>query len=210
MLITFEGLDSSGKSTQAQKLSERLQQSKQNVLLLREPGGTPLSEHLRTLLLDRIHLSITSLSEFLLFSASRAQLVQTVIRPALENKSIVVCDRFYDSSIAYQGWGRGLPVEEIKKVNKIVTGGLQPDVTFLLDIPVDEVIKRKISAGYGTDRIESSGTSFYKKVREGYISIAREEPERVHVINGMQPIADIHEQLWQKIEERVSQTANNV
>ncbi len=195
MLITFEGLDSSGKSTQAQRMSERLQTSGKDVLLLREPGGTPLSEHMRTILLDRIHLSITPMAEFLMFSASRAQLVEAVIKPALAKGTIVVCDRFYDSSTAYQGWGRGLPVQEIKDVNMFVTGGLKPDLTFMLDIPVEAVIARKISAGYGTDRIESSGTMFYKKVREGYRTLAQEEPARFRVIDGMQPIAEIHNQI---------------
>ena len=200
MLITFEGLDSSGKSTQAQIMSDRLKDSGSDVMLIREPGGTPLSEHLRTLLLDRIHLSITSMAEFMMFSASRAQLTETVIRPALEKKSTVICDRFYDSSTAYQGWGRGLPVDQIKRVNSIVTGGLKPDLTLFLDIPVKEVVGRKISAGYGTDRIESAGSTFYTKVREGYLALIREEPERIRLVDGMQPIMDIHDQLWKVIQ----------
>ncbi len=196
MLLTFEGLDSSGKSTQAQRFFERLNSGGRKALLLREPGGTPVSEHIRTLLLDRQHLSITPLSEFLLFSASRAQLVDSVIRPAIEEGTIVVCDRFTDSSTAYQGWGRGVPLDDIGQINRIATRGLVPDRTIILDIPIEEIHARKIAAGYGTDRIENAGTPFFRKVREGYLAIAKNEPDRVVVINGMRPIDEIHKEIW--------------
>ncbi len=201
MLLTFEGLDSSGKSTQAQRIVEKLNSAGYTTLLLREPGGTPVSEHLRTLLLDRHHLAISPRTEFLMFSASRAQLVESVIRPSLAEGTIVVCDRFYDSSTAYQGWGRGLPVGDILEVTRIATGGLVPDRTIVLDIPVSEVLARKITAGYGTDRIENAGESFYGKVREGYLSIAASEPSRVTVIDGMRPIEAIHAEIWDIVRQ---------
>jgi dTMP kinase len=201
MLLTFEGLDSSGKSTQAQLLVDRLNSNGYKTLLIREPGGTPLSEHLRTILLDRQHLAITPTSEFFMFSASRAQLVESVIRPALTNGTIVVCDRFYDSSTAYQGWGRGLPLEEIKRINRVATGGLVPDRTIILDIPIEEILSRKIAAGYGSDRIENAGSIFYQKVREGYHAIAREEPARVILMNGLRTIEEIQTEIWHCIQQ---------
>ncbi len=201
MLLTFEGLDSSGKSTQAQLLVDRLNQNGYRTLLLREPGGTPLSEHLRTLLLDRQHLAITPMSEFLMFSASRAQLVESVIRPALDEGTIVICDRFYDSSTAYQGWGRGLRLNEIQRINQVATGGLVPDRTIILDISIEEILTRKIAAGYGTDRIENAGNLFYQKVREGYHAIAREEPTRIVLINGLRPIEEIHKEIWHLVQQ---------
>ncbi|MGD0337429.1 MAG: dTMP kinase [Bacteroidota bacterium] len=201
MLLTFEGLDSSGKSTQAQLLVDRLNQNGYRTLLLREPGGTPLSEHLRTLLLDRQHLAITPMSEFLMFSASRAQLVESVIRPALDEGTIVICDRFYDSSTVYQGWGRGLRLDEIQRINHVATGGLVPDRTIILDISIEEILTRKIAAGYGTDRIENAGNLFYQKVREGYHAIAREEPTRIILINGLRPIEEIHKEIWHLVQQ---------
>lgn len=201
MLWTFEGLDSSGKSTQAEMLVDKLHVNGFKALLLREPGGTPLSEQLRTLLLDRQHLAITPMSEFLMFSASRAQLVDSIIRPALASGTIVVCDRFYDSSTAYQGWGRGLPLDDIKRINRVATGSITPDRTIFLDIPVDEILTRKIAAGYGSDRIESSGNVFYQKVREGYHAIAQEEPARVILINGLRPIEEIHTEIWHLFQQ---------
>jgi dTMP kinase len=201
MLLTFEGLDSSGKSTQAQLLADRLNANGYKTLLLREPGGTQLSEHLRTLLLDQKHLAITPLSEFFIFSASRAQLVDSVIRPALAEGTVVICDRFFDSSTAYQGWGRGLPLETIQHVNRVATGGLLPDRTVIFDIPVEEIVSRKITAGYGTDRIENAGNSFYQKVRDGYHAIAREDPARVVLMDGLRPIEEIHKELWRLIQQ---------
>ncbi len=201
MLLTFEGLDSSGKSTQAQLLADRLNANGYKTLLIREPGGTQLSEHLRTLLLDQRHLTITPLSEFFIFSASRAQLVDSVIRPALAEGTVVICDRFFDSSTAYQGWGRGLPLEEIQYINRVATGGILPDRTVILDIPVEEIFSRKITAGYGTDRIENAGNTFYKKVRDGYHAIAREDPARVILMDGLRPIEELHKELWRLIQQ---------
>lgn len=201
MLLTFEGIDSSGKSTQAQLLVDNLNANGYKTLLLREPGGTPLSEQLRTLLLDRQHLIITPMSEFLMFSASRAQLVESIIRPALAEGTIIVCDRFYDSSTAYQGWGRGLPLDEIKRINRVATGGLIPDRTIILDIPIEEIISRKVAAGYGSDRIENTGNTFYQRVREGYRAIALEETERVILMNGLRPIEEIHTDIWHLIQQ---------
>jgi dTMP kinase len=206
MFITFEGLDCSGKSTQAKLLADRLSHERHNVLVLREPGGTEVGEKIRAILLDKKTEGMTPVSEFLLFSASRSQLVEEVIRPALEAKMVVVCDRFYDSSTAYQGWGRQIPLEAVEIVNTRATGGLNPDITFLIDIPVSEV-GRRLSRIRSSDRMESVGKEFYERVRQGYHKIAEEE-SRVRIIDGMQPIDTIHDIIYEHIEQTFAQKAN--
>jgi dTMP kinase len=199
MLITFEGLDYSGKSTQIKLLAERLTTEKQRVLVLREPGGTPIGERIRAILLDKLSAAMTPVGEFLLFSASRTQLVETVVKPALEAGTIVICDRFYDSSAAYQGWGRGLSLDAIKTINQIATDGLVPDVTFFIDIPLDEVERRIRERKEGKDRMESSGRAFYERVQRGYLELATMEP-RFCVINGTKSIEEIHALVWNMVE----------
>jgi dTMP kinase len=208
MLITFEGLDFSGKSTQVRLLSERLSLENFNVLVLREPGGTEIGEKIRTILLDKEVSGMTDASELFLFSASRSQLVEEVIKPALEGGMVVLCDRFYDSTTAYQGWGRGLSREAIDVVNLFATSGLTPDVTFFLDLPIDEVEKRMLRAKSGKDRMESNGEGFYEKVREGYLSLAKKE-KRFVVIDAKQSIESIQDAVWQKVEKLVSKIAKS-
>jgi len=208
MLITFEGLDFSGKSTQVRLLSERLSLENFNVLVLREPGGTEIGEKIRTILLDKEVSGMTDASELFLFSASRSQLVEEVIKPALEGGMVVLCDRFYDSTTAYQGWGRGLSREAIDVVNSFATSGLTPDVTFFLDLPIDEVEKRMLRAKSGKDRMESNGEGFYEKVREGYLSLAKKE-KRFVVIDAKQSIESIQDAVWQKVEKLVSKIAKS-
>lgn len=195
MLITFEGLDYSGKSTQIKLLAERLTLEKQRVLVLREPGGTPIGERIRSILLDQHSGGLTPVGEFLLFSASRSQLVERVINPALASGTIVICDRFYDSSTAYQGWGRGIPLDAIRAINRIATDGVAPDVTFYIDIPLDEVERRIRERKEGKDRMESSGRSFYERVQKGYLDLARAE-ERIHIVDGTMSIEEIHNTIW--------------
>lgn len=216
MLITFEGLDCSGKTTQAKLLVEhleRIQKTDDNsvsghilpgrkVLFLREPGGTDLSERIRTILLDTEHSSMNHITELFLFSAARAQLVSDVIKPALERGDVVVCDRFYDSTTAYQGWGRGIDHEGVKRLNRIATSGVTPDVTFYLDIDSGEVERRKALAGLREDRMESSGIAFYDRVREGYLEIARTEAHRFVVLNGTEPIDVLKEKIWTIVMQR--------
>ena len=146
MLITFEGLDYSGKSTQVQLLADRLALQDHRVLVLREPGGTDIGEKIRKMLLDKNNEGMTEASELFLFSASRSQLIQEVVHPALDAGMVVICDRYYDSTTAYQGYGRGISPDVIHAINQYATGGLVPDVTFFLDIPIREIEKRMNSA----------------------------------------------------------------
>ncbi|MGA9364655.1 MAG: dTMP kinase [Bacteroidota bacterium] len=217
MLITFEGLDCSGKTTQAKLLVERLEKiqkaeddvasehilPRRRVLFLREPGGTDLSERIRTILLDTKHSNMSHTTELFLFSAARAQLVSDVIKPALERGDLVVCDRFYDSTTAYQGWGRGIDHEGVKTLNRIATWGVSPDLTFYLDIDSSEVERRKALAGLREDRMESSGKAFYDRVREGYLEIARTETRRFVVLNGIEPIDVLKEKIWAVVSQRL-------
>lgn len=202
MFITFEGIDFSGKSTQATLLVERLKKAKQVVHFLREPGGTKISERIRDILLDKTHLEMTEAAELLLFSASRTQLVAEVILPALRHGEIVVCDRYYDSTTAYQGYGRGFNLEAVHHINKIATAGIAPDLTILVDIPVDEIERRKAAAGMTFDRMESGGREFYERVRQGYLEIARSEPNRFVRIDGLASVNDVSAQVWKAVERR--------
>jgi len=195
MFLTFEGLDFSGKTTQARKLADRLGR-RQNVVTLREPGGTRISERLRELLLDKQHLELCDAAELFLFSASRAQLVSEVIRPALQRGDIVICDRFYDSTTAYQGYGRGLNLEAIRQINTLASGGTDPDLTIVVDIPVGEIERRRQATGQSYDRMESSGRLFYERVRTGFRTLAEHSPERVVCLDGTRSIDDLHEEIW--------------
>ena len=200
MLITFEGLDYSGKSTQVQLLADRLTLKDHRVLVLREPGGTDIGEKIRKMLLDKNNEEMTEASELFLFSASRSQLVQEVVHPALDGGMVVICDRYYDSTTAYQGYGRGISLDVIHAMNQYATGGLSPDVTFFLDIPIREIEKRMNSAKTNKDRMESSGMEFYERVRNGFLQIARSET-RCCVLDGMKPIDDLHELIWQQVTD---------
>ena len=195
MFLTVEGLDFSGKTTQARKLADRLGR-RQNVVTLREPGGTRISERLRELLLDKQHLELCDAAELFLFSASRAQLVSEVIRPALQRGDIVICDRFYDSTTAYQGYGRGLNLEAIRQINTLASGGTDPDLTIVVDIPVGEIERRRQATGQSYDRMESSGRLFYERVRTGFRTLAEHSPERVVCLDGTRSIDDLHEEIW--------------
>lgn len=203
MFITFEGLDSSGKSTQAKLLVDYLKQEGKDVVVLREPGGTAISEKIRDLLLDKQHLEIGQKAELLLFSAARTQLVDQVIRPALLAGKIVVCDRFYDSTTAYQGYGRGLDLGEVRTINTIATSGTTPDLTLFVDVDLEELARRRRNAGVVPDRMESSGKSFYEKVLHGYRNIAAAEPQRVVIINGMRPVDEIQQEIRSIIQQRL-------
>ncbi len=191
MFMTFEGVDFSGKTTQAQILVEKLSR-KRAVCFLREPGGTPISEQIRKILLDRKTLELTHEAELLLFSASRAQLVAQVIRPALQRGEIVICDRFYDSTTAYQGYGRGLDLDAVRTVNTFATNNLVPDLTIVVDIPVEEIERRKQAAGKGFDRMESAGREFFERVRAGYNTLCEQDPRRVIRVDGLRPVEVIH------------------
>ena len=196
MFITFEGLDNSGKSTQVQMLAEHLTRKGHRVLVLREPGGTEIGERIRTMLLDKNNISMTEASELFLFSASRSQLVKEIIKPALEGGMAVLCDRYYDSTTAYQGWGRGISLEVISAINRYASDNLVPDITFLLDIPIKEIEKRILRAKKNNDRMESSGLEFYERVRNGYLDLAKKEP-RYRLLDALQTVDDIHDAIWE-------------
>jgi|SRR5690606_6413128 dTMP kinase len=205
MLITFEGIDGSGKSTQAHLLIERLRQSGRVPLLVREPGGTEVSERIRSILLEP-GLHIVPFAEMLLFSAARAQLVAEVIQPAIANGQIVICDRFYDSTTAYQGGGRGVENPEwIRSFNNRVTGGLVPDRTYYFDISpevaYDRRHQRNTATTAGEDRLESAGIAFYERVRKAYLDLNRAEPDRILVLDGSESIESLHQKVWDDVSD---------
>lgn len=198
MFITFEGIDGSGKSTQIQLLKEMLEKRNHVVTTLREPGGNILSEQIRQLLLDSRE-QVDPRCELLLFTAARAQLVSSVIRPALEAGNIVICDRYIDSSVAYQGYGRGLSIESIESINDFATAGLIPDITFIFDLSVDDAAKR---AGFRSndnqtkpDRMERSGDAFFERTKEGYLEIAKKSDRNIFIINANDAMNDIRQQV---------------
>jgi dTMP kinase len=206
MFMTFEGVDCSGKTTQAAMLVDVLRARGGAIVhFIREPGGTAISERLREILLDRSNLELSELTELFLFSASRAQLVAQLILPALARGEIVVCDRFYDSTTAYQGYGRGLDLEAVRRINAVATAGTEPDLTVLVDIPVGEIEARKKASGGAPDRMENAGRAFYERVRKGYLAIAREQPGRFVVIDGMRNVNDIALDIRRAVEERLEQ-----
>lgn len=187
-LITFEGVDGSGKSTQATLLRDLLTEQGYRVTFLREPGGTPISEQIRRILLDRKSEGISFRSELLLYLAARAEVVDKVIGPALGEKQIVIADRFYDSTYAYQIQGRLLPAKVVKMANKFAADSLKPDLTFLVDLPVRLAQKRLLQE---KDRLESEGIYFQQRVRDGFLELARAEPRRIIVLDGREKVTDI-------------------
>jgi dTMP kinase len=205
MFITFEGIDCCGKSTQARLLAERLEATGREVLMLREPGNTRLSEHIREILLNKQYDEMNERTELLLFSASRAQLVAEVILPALAQDKIVICDRFYDSTVAYQGYGRQLPLEDIIHINRIATQELVPDMTFFIDVCPEVAFERCRERFEGRDRMEESGVRFYERVMNGYMRIAQENGARFYIVNGHKRIDDVNATIWRLIQERSSE-----
>jgi dTMP kinase len=200
MFITFEGIDFSGKSTQIELLKDYLVDHNKKVEILREPGGTEISEKVRKILLDNKNEKMFAEAELLLFSASRAQLVREKIRPYLQKGIYVISDRFHDSSTAYQGYGRGIPIEVVKQVHELVIGDTSPDVTFFIDIPVGIANERKKKKSkVKLDRIELADIEFYNRVRSGYLEIARQE-EHFKVIDGTQTIETIQNQIISELE----------
>ena len=200
IFITFEGIDGCGKSTQTALCKTWLEELGRNVLLVREPGGTKIGERIRELLLDKKNSSMAPMTELFLFEAARAQIVEETIKPALSEGTIVICDRFFDSSYAYQGCARGLGPEMVSRLNMDATGGLAPDITFFLDISVEGAIKRRNTRGEEKDRIESAGDSFQEKVREGFIRAASED-KRIVTVDASADPETIFKQIQDKIKE---------
>ena len=203
MFITFEGLDFSGKSTQVRLLSENLTRRGIKTVVLRDPGGTVIGERIRSVLLDRESLHMSDFTELFLFSASRSQLVSELVKPALESGTIVVLDRFYDSTTAYQGWGRGLSLDSIAAINRIASHGLVPTITYFMDIPVEEVERRMVHLKASADRMEMNGRAFYERVREGFLKLASVEP-RFEVIDGTLGVDEIHKAVLARFEKEIA------
>jgi dTMP kinase len=192
--VTFEGGERTGKSTQIAALAERLRAAGRDVVTSREPGGTRLGERLREALFEGD--SPAPQAELLIFAAARAQLVHELIRPALDRGAIVLCDRFADSTVAYQQYGRGLDPALVASVNAAATGGLVPTLTVLLDMPPDEARRR---GDEQTDYIEREESAFHDRVREGYLALARDEPDRWVTFDAGLPVETLTEQIWKRL-----------
>jgi len=204
MLITFEGPEGSGKTTQARLLLEHLEKSGIRAILLREPGGTPLGDQIRDIVKHVRDLNPTPRAEVLLFAASRAQLVDQVIRPRLGEGYVVVCDRYSDSTLAYQGYGRGLPLDEVECVVEMASEGVVPDLTFLLDLPPELGLSRnRQEPSPDWDRFEEEDLEFHRRVREGYLQLARLDPHRWVILDATKPIAELHASICRTVEERL-------
>lgn len=200
MFITFEGIDGSGKSTQIILLRQKLLETDHAVTVFREPGGTEISEKVRSLLLNP-EFDIDPVAELLLFSSARAQLIAEKVRPLLNRGEVVILDRFYDSTTAYQGYGRGsLPLADIHRLNKMASHNTKPDLTFYLQISLEEAQRRTARAE--KDRMEQAGSSFYTKVIEGFEALAEKE-ERFHTIAAEQPSKNIHTLIWQEVQNKL-------
>ncbi|NPV26882.1 MAG: dTMP kinase [Firmicutes bacterium] len=205
-LITIEGIDGAGKTTQAQLLGEYLINRGLAVVTTREPGGTAISERIRAILLDPAHRNMSVQAEVLLYAAARAQLVAEVIKPALAAGQVVICDRFIDSTLAYQGAGRGLDQKSLGPVINLATGGLEPDLTLLLDLDPAEGQNRirqgRIrNGGPYNDRLEQESLEFYQRVRNSFLTLARQNPNRIKVIAAAQP----REAVWAEIKATVDE-----
>jgi dTMP kinase len=196
VFITFEGGEGSGKSTQTKLLKEWLEKNNEKVLLTREPGGTPLGNQLRDILLDNKTGNISPRAEALMYAADRANHVYTMIRPALEKGEVVISDRYFDSSIAYQGAGRVLSPAEVARISRWATESLTPTLTIIMDLPAEIGLARLQS----TDRLESEPLAFHERVRHEYLNLAYQDPERFLIVDASQTIEQIH----QEIIERVS------
>ena len=206
MFITFEGIEGVGKSTQVKALKGFLEAKGCEVVLLREPGGTLLSENIRDILLSPETGNIDPVSELLLYSAARAELLSSVIEPALKAGKVVILDRYTDSTLAYQGYGRGLDLDFIETLNNKASHGIDPDVTFLIDLPVEEGLKRAFANATaegrkGPDRLEGESQDFHERVREGFLKIAKNNRERVKILDGTQEIPVITHAICDIIEK---------
>lgn len=202
--ITLEGIDFCGKTTQARKLVPYLKRKGHKVLLVREPGGDKIAERIRRILLSKKNSDMTGLTELLLYEAARSQLTEKVILPALKQGQVVVCDRYADSSLAYQGYGRGLNRKMVNHLNHIATFGLSPDLTIVLDVPVTTSLKRGKKEGRKKDRLERERFEFHQRIREGFLKIARQNRKRIKVVDGTQDIGVT----WQNVKRVVDSFPN--
>jgi dTMP kinase len=214
LFITFEGTEGGGKSTQIGLLAERLRQQQRVVRTLREPGGTPIGEEIRhTIKHSLVNGAMTAETELLLMNASRAQLVREVIRPALAVGEVVLCDRFYDSTVAYQGYGRGLDLALVRSIIDAAVGETRPDLTLLLDVPlaVSEARRRFRSSSEPAqrDRMEEADRGFFERVEKGFHVLAAAEPERIKVVDATHSVEIVREAVWREVEQLLSKPDGN-
>lgn len=201
LFITLEGPEGAGKTTQVHLLGERLRAAGREVQVTREPGGDPLAEGVRALL-QNPELELVPRAELLLFLAARAQHVDRVVQPALDAGKVVVCDRFADSTVAYQSYGVGLPLESVHLLNAFATGGLEPDLTLLLDLDVTVGLGRQ---GEWT-RMELRGVEFHRRVRDGFLALARAHPDRIRVLDAGRPVPEVAADIWARVETLLART----
>ncbi|MDR1168869.1 MAG: dTMP kinase [Heliobacteriaceae bacterium] len=191
LFITFEGADGCGKTTQLNLLAQYLEKQGKEILVTREPGAKGLGEKLREILLN-YDGEVSDRCEFFLFLADRAQHIDTIVTPAIQSGKIVLCDRHIDSTTAYQGYGRGIDIDRINKLNMAATNNKKPDLTFVFDVDAKTAAKR---VGKSKDRMESAGSAFFNRVRQGYLELAKQEPERIKVINAARSIEEVQEEV---------------
>lgn len=203
-LITFEGIDGSGKSTQIDHLSRSLTASGHQIMVLREPGGTRIGESIRSILLDRSNTDMCMEAELLLFAAARAQIVQEVIVPELEAGRWIICDRFADSTTAYQGYGRQLDLAVIASLNQLAVGSCKPDMTIWLDLPVETALERLAQRERKQDRMDQENIAFMERTREGYRQLADAEPDRIVRMDATQSEKELAEMIYRTVREGLS------
>lgn len=196
LFITFEGADGCGKSTQMQLLKEYLINKGYEIVETREPGGKGLGEKIREILLN-YDGEVSNRCESFLFLADRAQNIDVIVKPAIQQGKIVLCDRHTDSSVAYQGYGRGLDIKEINRLNNLSTGGLKPDLTYVFDVDIETSMQR---VGSEKDRMENSGKEFFNRVRQGYLELAKQEPKRIRVIDSTKTIEDVFADVLKELD----------
>lgn len=203
MFITFEGLDGCGKTTQIALLAAALRRQGLPVLTTREPGGTKIGDQIRACLHDVNNTAMTAAAEILLYSASRAQLVREVIRPALTEGEVVLCDRYADSTLAYQGYGRELDLDDLATITDFATGGLRPDLTIWLKMDVERSLRRRQAPGEEINRMDLQTAVFYRRVEAGYHSLVSAEPERWVILDGDRPPQLVHKEVLAVVRERL-------
>lgn len=207
MFISFEGPEGSGKSTQIALLSNFLRQQGFSVVATREPGGTRIGDQIRSCLHDVANTAMVPETEVLLYSASRAQLVRELLLPSLAAGQVVLCDRYADSTLAYQGYGRGLNLEELEAMTRIATGGLKPDLTLLLDIDVRHGLARRVTGGEEMNRLDRETVAFHQRVRDGYHQLAAAEPLRWHLIDADRPVEAVQADVRQAVLATLAKAA---
>ncbi len=204
IFITFEGPDGAGKTTQVKLLERHLRQKGYDVLVTREPGGTPVGEEIRKILLNPSHKDMDAVTEMYLYAASRAQHVRRVIKPALDKGKMVLCDRFVDSSIAYQGFGRGLGMDVVEAVNRYALGGIVPDLTLFLNIRPEDALARGCIKPEKMDRLESEELEFHQRVYQGFLVLQKKYAERIKMVDASKSIDEVFKQILELVERLLS------